>query len=204
MNNITINKLTIRYDDLLVLNDFSAEFNTGIHWIQGFNGSGKSSLLKSLCGIVPTPKNVIKIREFDLKTQAIQAKSQLCFVPDKPDIYPFMTGMQFLELTAKVKGVKLTDELFEFMEVINLTQFKDIAFSEMSFGTRRKFTLCSVFIGSPQVILLDEPFNGLDKTTTEEFRLWLLKARKDKCLLVVSHDTHILDNIHDSILVLDN
>jgi ABC-2 type transport system ATP-binding protein len=204
MKNITINNLTIRYGDLLVLKDFNADFNTGIHWIQGFNGSGKSSLLKSLCGLVPITKKVVKIMGFDLITQAIKAKSLLCFVPDKPSIYPFMTGIQFLELNAKIKGVKLTQDLFDFMDAINLTQFKNINFAEMSFGTRRKFTLCSVFIGNPQVVLLDEPFNGLDKTTTEEFRLWLLNARKDKCLLIVSHDTHILDGIHDSVMVLDN
>ena len=204
MKNITIKNLVIQYDDLLVLKDFNAEFNIGIHWIQGFNGSGKSSLLKSLCGIVPVPKKVVDIMGFDLNTQSIKAKSSLCFVPDKPDIYPFMTGTQFLELIAKVKGVTLTQELFDFMEAINLTKFKDINFAEMSFGTRRKFTLCSVFIGNPQVILLDEPFNGLDKATTEEFRLWLIKARKEKCVLIVSHDTHILDKIHNSLIVLDN
>jgi ABC-type multidrug transport system ATPase subunit len=202
MKNITINNLTIRYDDLLVLKDFNAEFGVGLHWLQGFNGSGKSSLLKSLCGIVPIVNNVVNIMGFDLNSQGIEAKSKLCFVPDKPNVYPFMTGIQFLELIAKVKGVKLTLEIFEFMEAINLTKFKNVAFSEMSFGTRRKFTLCSVYIGNPKVVLLDEPFNGLDKTTTEQFRLWLLEARKDKCLLIVSHDTHILDNIHDSIMLL--
>jgi ABC-2 type transport system ATP-binding protein len=203
MKNITINNLTIKYDDLVVLKDFNADFDIGIHWIQGFNGSGKSSLLKSLCGIVPIPNNVIKITGFDLKTQAIKAKSNLCFVPDKPDVYPFMTGIQFLKLIAKVKGVKLTQELFKFMEEINLTKFKDVAFSDMSFGTRRKFTLCSVFIGNPQVILLDEPFNGLDKQTIKGLIHWLKQAKKSCCVLVVSHDTHILDKLHSSILKLD-
>ena len=203
MKNISINKLTIRYDDLMVLENFNAEFNTGIHWIQGFNGSGKSSLLKSLCGIVAVDKGVVKINACDLNTQAIKAKSQLCFVADKPDVYPFMTGLQFLKLIAKIKGVKLNDELFAFIQAINLDQFKDMAFSQMSFGTRRKFTLCSVFIGNPPVVLLDEPFNGLDKHTTEQFRQWLVKARKEKCILIVSHDIHILETLHDSVLVLD-
>ncbi len=129
----------------------------------------------------------------------MKARSQLCFVADKPDVYPFMTGLQL----AKIKRVNLPSELFAFMDAINLTQFKDIAFSKMSFGTRRKFTLCSVFIDNPQVVLLDEPFNGLDKVTTEQFRLWLHKAKKEKCVLIVSHDTRILDGLHDSILRLE-
>ena len=203
MKNISINKLTIQYDDLVVIDNFNTEFNIGIHWIQGFNGSGKSSLLKSLCGIVTVGKGVVKINGYDLNTQAIKAKSQLSFVADKPDVYPFMTGLQYLKLIAKIKGVKLNHELLAFMQAINLNQFKDIAFSQMSFGTRRKFTLCSVFIGNPQVVLLDEPFNGLDKQTTEQFRLWLVKARKEKCILIVSHDTHILETLHDSVLILD-
>ena len=203
MNHVKITNLNIQYDDLKVLENFNASFEKGIHWIQGYNGSGKSSLLKSLCGIVPVNKDVVSIMDFDLKTNAIKAKSQLCFVPDKPEIYPFMTGMQFLKLLAKIKGVKLPEELFEFMESINLTKFQDVSFGEMSFGTRRKFTLCSVIIGNPQVVLLDEPFNGLDKHTTEQFRLWLIQARKTKCVLVVSHDTHILNSLSDSKLVLN-
>ncbi|VAW48269.1 ABC transporter, ATP-binding protein [hydrothermal vent metagenome] len=202
MNHIKITNLNIQFDDLKVLKNFNACFDTGVHWVQGFNGSGKISLLKSLCGIVPVNNNAVSILGFDLKSQALKAKSKLCFIPDKPDIYPFMTGMQFLELLAKIKGVKLSSELFEFIDAINLTPFTDVAFGEMSFGTRRKFTLCSVFISNPQVVLLDEPFNGLDKHTTEQFRLWLIEARKTKCVLVVSHDTHIIESISDSTIVL--
>ncbi|MBL4772320.1 MAG: ABC transporter ATP-binding protein [Alcanivoracaceae bacterium] len=202
MKNISINNLTIQYDDLKVIENFNAEFGKGIHWIQGFNGCGKSSLLKSLCGIVTVAKGMVKINGYDINTHSIKAKSQLCFVADKPEVYPFMTGLQFLKLVAKIRGVKFSDELMAFMQAIKLNQFKDIPFSEMSFGTRRKFTLCSVFIGNPQVVLLDEPLNGLDKHTSEQFRLWLVKARQEKCILIVSHDTHILETMHDSILVL--
>jgi ABC-type multidrug transport system ATPase subunit len=202
MKNISINNLTIQYDDLCVLNNFNTAFGCGLHWIQGNNGSGKSSLLKSLCGIVPVSKGAVSIMGFDLSSQAIKAKSQLCFVADKPDIYPFMTGIQFLNLIAKIKGASLTDELFDFMDSINLTDFSHITFSEMSFGTRRKFTLCSVFIGNPQVILLDEPFNGLDKNTVKHFKQWLLKARQDKTILIASHDSHIISDHYDRILQL--
>jgi ABC-type multidrug transport system ATPase subunit len=202
MNYISIKNLRIQYENLLVIDNLNAGFDRGIHWIQGFNGSGKSSLLKSLCGLVPVDEKIIKIMGVDLKREPIKAKSQLCFVADKPEVYPFMKGIQFLELIAKIKGVKLSQELFSFMEAINLTQFKNIEFSEMSFGTRRKFTLCHVFIGNPQVVLLDEPFNGLDKNTIEQFRLWLEQAKKDKCIMIASHDTYILDSLHDSVLLL--
>ncbi|MCF6289159.1 MAG: ABC transporter ATP-binding protein [Proteobacteria bacterium] len=202
MKQITIKNLTIQYDDLIVLENFNAEFDTGIHWIQGLNGSGKSSLLKSLCGIVSVSSDTINIMGFDLKKQAIKAKTQLCFVPDKPEVYPFMTGIGFLELVAKIKGVKLSTELFDFIDAINLTQFKDIEFSQMSFGTRRKFTLCGIFIGNPSVVLLDEPFSGLDKYTIKQFAQWLEYAKQQKCILIVSHDTHILQDLFDSVTII--
>ncbi|MCF6299620.1 MAG: ATP-binding cassette domain-containing protein [Proteobacteria bacterium] len=202
MKKISIHNLTIAYDELVVLENFTAEFDTGIHWIQGHNGSGKSSLLKSLCGIKPVNRNRVKIMGHDLVNCALKAKSQLCFVADKPEVYPFMTGLQFLKMIAKIKGVKLTNELFSFMDAINLSQFNETEFSKMSFGTRRKFTLCMVFIGNPHVVLLDEPFNGLDKNTIKHFSNWLAEARKTKCLMVVSHVKHLLDSLHDSILEL--
>ena len=204
MKYISIKNLTIQYDDLLVLENFSATFGTGLHWIQGSNGSGKSSLLKSLCGIVPVAKDTVSIMGFDLNTQALKAKAQLCFVADKPEVYPFMTGMQFLKLIAKIKGAKLTNQLFDFIDSVNLSNFKDIAFSEMSFGTRRKLTLCSVFIGDPHVVLLDEPFNGLDKNTVEYFKQWLLKTCQQKCVLIASHDSYILNDHFDSIVTIES
>ena len=202
MKKITIKNLTIAYDELVVLKDFNAEFGNGIHWIQGYNGSGKSSLLKALCGINPVNCGMVSICGHDLVKQALKAKSELCFVADKPEVYPFMKGMQFLDMVAKIKGVNLSQELYDWLDAINLNQFKDTEFSQMSFGTRRKFTLSTAFIGNPQVVLLDEPFNGLDKHTIKQFELWLQQAKKEKCLVVVSHDAHILKKLSDSVTVL--
>jgi len=202
MKNLVINKLSIAYDKLVVLENFNAEFDKGIHWIQGHNGSGKSSLLKSLCGINPVNLGMVKIMGHDLYKDARKAKSKLCFVPDKPEVYPFLTGLQFLKMIAKIKNTLLTDELYDFMETINLSQFYHTEFAQMSFGTRRKFTLCMVFIGNPQVILLDEPFNGLDKNTIKHFKNWLIQAKRYKCLIGISHDKHILESLYDSSLEL--
>lgn len=202
MNTISIKNLTINYDDLIVLKNFNADFSTGVHWVQGHNGSGKSSLLKSLCGINPIAPNCVNIMGHDLVKEHLKAKSLLCYVPDKPDVYPFMTGIQFLKMVAKIKSVKLSKDLYHWLDAINLTQFNHIEFSQMSFGTRRKFALSTVFIGNPQVILLDEPFNGLDKNTIKQFLSWIQQIKKQKTLLVVSHDTLLLKDLQDSVLLL--
>ncbi len=200
---LSIKDLWVQYDNNLVLENFNADFQSGLHWIQGTNGSGKSSLLKSICGINPVEINKVKIMNHDLFAAPLKAKNELCYVPDKPDVYPFMTGLQYLSFIASVKNAALPKALFSWLEDINLTQFNDTEFCQMSFGTRRKFILSAVFIGDPNVILLDEPFNGLDKASTAHFCQWLIKAKQDKCLLIVSHEPNIIDDISDSIIVLD-
>lgn len=200
MNYISIQNLNINYDELKVFESFNREFKAGLHWIQGHNGCGKSTLLKGLSGILKVPDGVVKIMGFDINSQAIKAKSKLCYVADKPEVFPFMTGLQFLKMVAKIKGTKLTDELYQWLENINLTKFQNIEFSQMSFGTRRKFTLSACLIANPQVVLLDEPFNGLDTNTTKYLKQWFLQSRDKKCILIASHDTHILKEEYDSVL----
>ena len=202
MKNIIINNLSIKYDDLLVIDDLSIQFTSGLHLLQGYNGSGKSSLLKSLCGIIEVKPGTVFIMGCDISAQALQAKKQLCFVADKPEIYPFMTGIQYLNLIAKIKGSALSSELYAWLDKINLKQFMDIEFSQMSFGTRRKFALSSCLIADPDVILLDEPFNGLDNNTVEHFTQLLMHWKTKKCIVVASHNTHVLALGYDSVLNL--
>ncbi len=199
MNLLSINELTVQYDNHVVLNNFTAEFGPGLHWIQGHNGSGKSTLLKALCGINPVPAGVVKVMNHDLTVDAQAAKSKLCLVPDKPEVYPFMTGEQYLYFIAKIKGAKITNELDDWLDATKLSQFRNLEFSQMSFGTKRKFTLSSVFIGDPKVILLDEPFNGLDKNSATALYQWLITAKLKKCILIVNHEEHFIEDIVDSI-----
>jgi ABC-type multidrug transport system ATPase subunit len=202
MKNIIINNLSIKYDDLLVIDDLSIQFTPGLHLLQGYNGSGKSSLLKGLCGIIEVKPGTVFIMNCDISRQPLQAKKHLCFVADKPEIYPFMTGIQYLSLIAKIKGATLSSELYAWLDKINLSQFMDIEFSQMSFGTRRKFALSSCLLADPDVILLDEPFNGLDNNTVEHFTQLLLQWKTKKCIVVASHNTHVLALDYDSVLNL--
>lgn len=199
MNYLSINNLTVQYDDFMVLDNFSAQFGSGLHWIQGHNGSGKSTLLKAICGINSMTSGTVKIMTHDINAHPHKAKDRISFVPDKPEVYPFMTGMQYLSFIAKIKNSSINDDLLHWLEETKLKQFNDLAFSKMSFGTRRKFTLCNLFIGDPDVILLDEPFNGLDQNTAKALYQKLSNAKKNSCILVVNHEAHLIKDIADSV-----
>lgn len=188
MNYLDIKNLTINYEKQAVFHNFSYTFNAGLHWVKGYNGSGKSTLLKALSGIIPVAENTVKVLGYDITKQSLKAKSKLCYVADKPEVYPFMSGNQFLDLIAEIRGVKRNKELDEWLHEVNLDSFRNKSFAEMSFGTRRKFTLASCLIGNADVILLDEPFNGLDDNTCEKLMQWLFEVRENKCILIASHN----------------
>lgn len=202
MNYLDIKNLTIRFDKTTVFDNFSHTFNAGLHWVKGYNGSGKSTLLKALCGIIPVPENTVMLRDCDMTKHALKAKAKLCYVADKPEVYPFMTGDQFLDLIAEIKGVRRSKQLDDWLHEVHLDSFRDKSFAEMSFGTRRKFTLATCLIGNPDVILLDEPFNGLDDNTCEKLRQWLFDVRKDKCILIASHNRLIDETEYSDIIEL--
>lgn len=201
MNHLSIKNLTVAFDQKMVLDNFNADFSTGLHWVRGHNGSGKSTLLKATCGMIETPADQIYIMGHDLVREPMAAKAQICMVPDKPEVYPFMSGRQYLAFMTKIKRQPSHNQaLMTWLEKIKLTPFLDIPFAEMSFGTRRKFALSGVLIGNPQVILLDEPFNGLDQETAAAFHQWLIIAKENKCILIVNHEAHFVANIADSTL----
>ncbi len=114
-----------------------------------------------------------------------------------------MRGLQFLNLIAKIKGKRLSEELFQWLKATQLDHYCDVEFRKMSYGTRRKFNLSTALIGNPKLLLLDEPFNGLDKNTINYFIKWLKIAKKRSCILLVTHDTHLVESLKDSIIKLD-
>ncbi|MFK8010683.1 MAG: ATP-binding cassette domain-containing protein [Marinicellaceae bacterium] len=202
MTFISIKNLTIQFDELTVFDDFSKEFGKGLHWIKGPNGCGKSTFLKSLSGIISVEKGNVCLLGLDLHSQSLLAKSKICYVADKPEVYPFMTGIQYLKMIAKIKKVDLNPELYRWLDDFNLQAYQNIEFSQMSFGTRRKITLCACLIANPQILLLDEPFNGLDDKSAKSLKDWLLEVSEKKCILIASHGSYFKSNEYKSILEL--
>ncbi|WP_395375009.1 ATP-binding cassette domain-containing protein [Marinicella sp. W31] len=184
---LKINGLSVAYETQLVINNLSYEAGAGIHGIIGPNGCGKSTFLKTIAGILPTQQGQIVLKGIDLAIHTRAFKQCLCYVPDKPAVYPFMTGRQYLQMIASVKKASMDTSLMEWIKNIRLMEYLDKPFSAMSFGTRRKFMLSAVLIASPTLLLLDEPFNGLDSHTKSAFSTYLQGVQNKACILIASH-----------------
>lgn len=187
MSALEVSKLNISFDKMTVIDDFNATFYNGIYQIKGENGSGKSSLLKTFCGIYPIQSGEIYLHNINLQREPEKAKRLLYFVPDKPEVYTFITGIEFLKMLAQIKKSSLNNDLYMWLKNINLEPHLASTFSSMSLGTQRKFLISGMFIASPKVILLDEPFNGLDSDTTEKLKKKLLNLSKNCCIIITNH-----------------
>ncbi len=160
----------------------------------GHNGAGKTTLLKSIAGIISFESGDITLNGFSIKTNPIDVKKMIAYIPDNPDIYESLTGIQYLEfisdvfkLDNKTRSLEIDKyaTLFEIIEVLNNP------ISSYSHGMKQKLVIISALIHKPQLLLLDEPFVGLDPKASFQLK----EIFKDICSRGVSifFSTHVLE-----------
>ncbi|MBV1883239.1 MAG: ABC transporter ATP-binding protein [Pseudomonadales bacterium] len=178
----------MRYKNKLALDGFSRTFGYGCYRLNGPNGAGKTTIMQSVAGIVPLDQGHIKVGNIDLEQNPMKAKRLISYMPDKPMVYPFMTGKELLNIVAQSKKVKLDKQIKGYIDDLGIEQYLNTKFETMSFGTQRKFTLISALIGAPLVMLMDEPLNGLDQCSLE-FLLSYLEIKRSECTILFSDHT---------------
>ncbi|MBO4750966.1 MAG: ABC transporter ATP-binding protein [Lachnospiraceae bacterium] len=131
----------------------------------GHNGAGKTTLLKAITGIHPYDKGEVVIDGIDLQKDPIEVKRRIAYVPDNPDIYDFMTGIQYLNFIADVFGVPAKERearIADYAERFEITSSLGDLISSYSHGMKQKLVLISALLHEPKLLIMDEPFVGLD------------------------------------------
>ena len=129
------------------------------------NGAGKTTLLKAITGIHPYDKGEVVIDGIDLQKDPIEVKRRIAYVPDNPDIYDFMTGIQYLNFIADVFGVPAKERearIADYAERFEITSSLGDLISSYSHGMKQKLVLISALLHEPKLLIMDEPFVGLD------------------------------------------
>jgi ABC-2 type transport system ATP-binding protein len=146
--------------------DINLTINPGdIYGFVGHNGAGKTTLLKSIAGIISFDEGEILVDGKSIKTQPIEVKKMIAYIPDNPDVYETLTGIQYLQLIANIFNVDQNTrarKIDEFASLFELTQVLQQPISSYSHGMKQKLVIISALIHSPKLLLLDEPFVGLD------------------------------------------
>ena len=163
---LRIEHLTKRYGDRNVVDDLSIHILPGqLCAFIGHNGAGKTTTIKSCCGILQFDSGDIFINNISVKENPLAIKKQIAYIPDNPDLYEFLTGIQYLQFIADIYRVPagIRDERVQkYAAAFGLT--KDLAqkISEYSHGMKQKLVMISALIHDPSLIFMDEPFVGLD------------------------------------------
>ncbi len=163
---LRIEHLTKAYGNKKAVDDLSLNIASGeICGFIGPNGAGKTTTLKSIIGIQTVDEGEIYINGISLKNDPLTCKMQTAYLPDNPDLYDYMTGAAYLNFIADIFGIPTNvrnERISEYAELFELTSALPQQISSYSHGMKQKLAIISAWIHSPRLILLDEPFVGLD------------------------------------------
>ncbi|MGN0680887.1 MAG: ABC transporter ATP-binding protein [Candidatus Fimisoma sp.] len=171
---LRIEHLTKQYGEKKAVDDLSLHIKPGeIYGFIGHNGAGKTTTIKACCGILPFDSGEIYIGEKSIKESPLECKSMLAYIPDNPDLYDFMTGIQYLNLVADIFGVsaeRREELIHRYADTFELTADLAQPVSAYSHGMKQKLALISALIHEPKLIIMDEPFVGLDPKASHQLK----------------------------------
>lgn len=171
---LKINNLTKKYGDKVAVNNLSLHIAPGeIYGFIGHNGAGKTTTLKSIAGILDYDSGEILIDGKSAKSEPLACKAVTAYIPDNPDIYDFMTGIQYLNFIADVFKVSDSERSSRISEYANMFEIEDSLndlIGTYSHGMKQKLVIISALIHSPKLIMMDEPFVGLDPKATHQLK----------------------------------
>ena len=163
---LKIEHLTKIYGEKKAVDDLSLHIQPGeIYGFIGHNGAGKTTTIKSVCGILEYDSGEIWIDGTSVKEHPLECKAKLAYIPDNPDLYEYMTGIQFLNFVADIFGVSASDRqnrIRKYADAFELTPDLAQSVASYSHGMRQKLAIISALIHTPKLLIMDEPFVGLD------------------------------------------
>ena len=163
---LNIQHLTKTYGEKKAVDDLSLRIAPGeIYGFIGHNGAGKTTTLKAVAGILPFDQGEITVGGLSMKADPLICKRQMAYIPDNPDLYEFMTGIQFLNFIADIFAVPADvrqERIREYAGRFELTGDLGQPIAAYSHGMKQKLAIISAWLHDPKLIIMDEPFVGLD------------------------------------------
>lgn len=192
---LRIENLTKTYGEKRAVDGLSLHIKAGeVYGFIGHNGAGKTTTLKAVCGILQFEEGGIFIDGVSVKENPIACKKKVAYIPDNPDLYGFMTGIQYLGFVADVFGMDTKarkEKIQRYADAFELTPALAQPISTYSHGMRQKLALISAFMHDPLLIVMDEPFVGLDPKASHTLKE-MMRALCDKGGAIF-FSTHVLD-----------
>ncbi|AVR45811.1 ABC transporter ATP-binding protein [Christiangramia fulva] len=188
---LSLNKLTKRFGRLTAVDNLSFSIEKGnVYGILGPNGSGKSTTLGMVLNVVN--KSDGDFRWFDGKTSTHNALKKVGAIIEHPNFYPYMTAEQNLALVCKIKGTN-PQKIREKLEIVGLLDRKDSKFRTFSLGMKQRLAIASALLNDPEILILDEPTNGLDPQGIHQIREIIRQIAAGGTTILLA--SHLLDEV---------
>lgn len=192
---LRIEHLTKTYGDKKAVDDLSLHICAGeIYGFIGHNGAGKTTTIKSCCGILQFEEGEIYVDGASIREDPIGCKRKIAYLPDNPDLYEFLSGVQYLNFIADVYGVPKEEReqrIKEYADLFGLTEDLAQPISAYSHGMKQKLAIISALIHSPKLLIMDEPFVGLDPKAAHELKQIMRRLCDSGSAIFFS--THVLE-----------
>ncbi|GDX61981.1 ABC transporter ATP-binding protein [Candidatus Levyibacteriota bacterium] len=206
---ISLNGVSKKFNNKIIIHNTSLDLPRGkIFTMIGPNGAGKTTLIKMMVGLLTPTSGNIKIFGCDIVKEPIEAKKKFGFISDDPSAYDYLSGLEFLALTGKLRGMEELHISNRIREIGDIFPLDDILYQPMAYysrGSRQKIALLSALIHNPKILFIDEPIVGLDPASINIFGNILLEFKKNEgTVFFVTHTLSFADNFADHVFIMNN
>lgn len=203
-NVIIVKNATKRFKEAVVLNNISVSFEKGkVHGLIGRNGSGKTMLMKCICGIVPLTSGEITVYG-KVIGKDIDIPKNVGVIIETPGFLPGYSGYSNLKFLAAINGKIGKEEIRNAIKSVGLNPDDKKKVGKYSLGMRQRLGLAQAIMENPELLILDEPMNGLDKDGVKDMRQYLLDLKaQGKTILIASHSAEDIDVLCDTVCEMD-
>ena len=192
---LQIEHFTKEYGSKVAVNDLSLEICSGeIFGFIGHNGAGKTTTIKAVAGILPFQKGEIRVDGISVRENPLECKKRMAYIPDNPDLYEFLSGIQYLNFIADIFQVpkrEREERIGKYGDLFGLTGDLGSTVSTYSHGMKQKLALIGALIHEPKLLLMDEPFVGLDPKAAHDLKMIMADICQKGGAIFFS--THVLE-----------
>ncbi|MBQ5735602.1 MAG: ABC transporter ATP-binding protein [Lachnospiraceae bacterium] len=204
---LKIEHLTKKYGDKTAVKDITIHIKSGeIYGFIGHNGAGKTTTLKSVVGILDFEEGEILIDGESIKEKPLECKRKMAYIPDNPDLYEFMSGIKYLNFIADVYGVSESDRqerIRKYADAFEITSDLAQPIASYSHGMKQKLAIISAWIHEPKLIIMDEPFVGLDPKATHILKNMMRElCDKGGAIFFSTHVLEVAEKLCDKVAII--
>ena len=206
---LRIENLTKTYGEKRAVDNLSLHIAPGeIYGFIGHNGAGKTTTLKAVVGILQFDKGEVFIKGESIRKNPLACKQKIAYIPDNPDLYEFMTGIKFLNFIADIFGVpeeKRQERIHKYADLFEMTENLAQPIASYSHGMKQKLAIISAWIHEPKLIIMDEPFVGLDPKAAHILKQMMREVCDEGGAIFFStHVLEVAEKLCDKVAIIRN